>query len=147
MTTEDQARLPAYLRRQIVVEPAVVGADTAPEVIVFEEPVAPAWFEQVVAEPPAPAPELLRTLPSPPAASPNRTPEDRPAPRKGGRPSLSGDASGMSPAIGLRLPADLRAEAAALAAAEGKTLSALAREALEAYVEARRTASDDPAQH
>ncbi len=55
-----------------------------------------------------------------------------------GRPSLSD--SGDSPQVRFRLPAATRAEAAELAAREGKTISQLAREALEAYLNARRSA-------
>jgi len=51
--------------------------------------------------------------------------------RAGGRPSLSGDAT-RSPQIAFRVPAELRDRAAEVAAAEGKTVSQLAREALEA---------------
>lgn len=59
-------------------------------------------------------------------------------PARVGRPSLS--RSGDSPQVRFRLPAATRAEAEALAAREGKTLSELAREALEAYLSARRSA-------
>jgi len=55
-----------------------------------------------------------------------------------GRPSLSN--AGDSPQVRFRLPAATRAEAAALAAREGKTLSQLARDALEEYLTARRSA-------
>jgi hypothetical protein len=55
-----------------------------------------------------------------------------------GRPSLSD--SGDSPQVRFRLPAATRAEAADVAAREGKTLSQLAREAVEAYLDARRSA-------
>lgn len=55
-----------------------------------------------------------------------------------GRPSLS--EAGDSPQVRFRLPAATRAEAAALAAREGKTLSQLARDAIEAYLTARRSA-------
>ncbi|MGH3795372.1 MAG: hypothetical protein ACRDSP_10815 [Pseudonocardiaceae bacterium] len=55
-----------------------------------------------------------------------------------GRPSLS--EAGDSPQVRFRLPAATRAEAAALAAREGKTLSELARDAIEAYLTARRSA-------
>ena len=51
--------------------------------------------------------------------------------RSGGRPSLSGEPA-RSPQIAFRVPAALRDRAAAVAAAEGKTVSQLAREALEA---------------
>lgn len=53
------------------------------------------------------------------------------AARKPGRPSLG---KGRSPAIAFRLPEDLRSQADALAAQEGKTVSQLAREALEDLV-------------
>jgi len=49
----------------------------------------------------------------------------------GGRPSLSG-ASTRSPQIAFRVPAEIRDRAAQTAADEGKTVSQLAREALEA---------------
>lgn len=48
-----------------------------------------------------------------------------------GRPSLS---RGTSPSVAFRLPPDLRARAAELAAREGKSVSQLAREALEALL-------------
>ena len=51
------------------------------------------------------------------------------AARKPGRPALAGE--GPSPAIAFRLPAGLRERAEAVAAEEGKTVSQLAREALE----------------
>ncbi len=60
------------------------------------------------------------------------------APARVGRPSLS--EAGDSPQVRFRLPAATRAEAAALAAREGKTLSQLARDAVEAYLSARRSA-------
>ncbi len=60
------------------------------------------------------------------------------APARIGRPSLS--EAGDSPQVRFRLPAATRAEAAALAAREGKTLSQLARDAVEAYLSARRSA-------
>ena len=50
--------------------------------------------------------------------------------RAGGRPSLSGDAV-RSPQIAFRVPQEVRQRAAQVAAAEGKTVSQLAREALE----------------
>jgi len=56
------------------------------------------------------------------------------AARKPGRPSLAGD--GPSPAIAFRVPSELRQRAEEVAAREGKTVSELAREALEARVEA-----------
>lgn len=49
-----------------------------------------------------------------------------------GRPSLS--KGHTSPQVTFRLPAKLRAKAEARAAREGKTLSALAREAMERYL-------------
>ena len=51
------------------------------------------------------------------------------AARKPGRPSLA--KTGTSPSIAFRLPAEVRDQAEALAKREGKTVSALAREALE----------------
>ncbi|MGH3768119.1 MAG: hypothetical protein ACRDS0_12600 [Pseudonocardiaceae bacterium] len=59
-------------------------------------------------------------------------------PARIGRPSLS--QAGDSPQVRFRLPAATRAEAEALAAREGKTLSQLARDAVEAYLSARRSA-------
>ena len=53
------------------------------------------------------------------------------AARKPGRPSLG---EGRSPAIAFRLPKELRNQADSLAAREGKTVSELAREALEELV-------------
>lgn len=53
--------------------------------------------------------------------------------RAGGRPSLSGEPA-RSPQIAFRVPAELRDRAAAVAAAQGKTVSQLAREALEALL-------------
>ncbi len=50
--------------------------------------------------------------------------------KAGGRPSLSG-APSRSPQIAFRVPAERRERAARVAAAEGKTVSQLAREALE----------------
>jgi hypothetical protein len=49
-----------------------------------------------------------------------------------GRPSLSGDQT--SPQVTFRLPGELRAKAEERAQREGKTLSALAREAMERYL-------------
>jgi predicted HicB family RNase H-like nuclease len=54
-----------------------------------------------------------------------------------GRPSLSG-ARAASPQIAFRVAPSVREKAAQLAAREGKTISQLAREALEARVEASR---------
>jgi len=51
--------------------------------------------------------------------------------RAGGRPSLSGEPT-RSPQITFRVPAEVRDRAVEVAAAEGKTVSQLAREALEA---------------
>lgn len=56
------------------------------------------------------------------------------AARKPGRPSLADQ--GPSPAIAFRLPNELRERAEALAAREGKTVSQLAREALESRLAA-----------
>lgn len=50
--------------------------------------------------------------------------------RAGGRPSLSGEPT-RSPRIAFRVPPELRDRAARVAEAEGKTVSQLAREALE----------------
>lgn len=55
--------------------------------------------------------------------------------RSVGRPSLSGHAV-SSPQIAFRVPKEVRDRAAELAAREGKTVSQLAREALEARVRA-----------
>ena len=55
--------------------------------------------------------------------------------RGAGRPSLSGH-SVASPQIAFRVPQDVRDRAAEVAAREGKTVSQLAREALEARVRA-----------
>lgn len=54
--------------------------------------------------------------------------------RKGGRPSLTGESS-VSPRVSFRLTPDIRDRAANLADREGKTISQLAREALEARVQ------------
>ena len=54
----------------------------------------------------------------------------------GGRPSLSGT-SARSPQIAFRVPAEVRDRAAQRAADEGKTVSQLAREALEARLAAK----------
>lgn len=50
--------------------------------------------------------------------------------RGAGRPSLSGEAA-RSPQIAFRVPAEVRERAERVAAAEGKSVSQLAREALE----------------
>lgn len=55
--------------------------------------------------------------------------------RKVGRPSLTGEAA-ISPRVTFRLTPDVRDRAAAVADREGKTISELAREALEARVAA-----------
>jgi predicted HicB family RNase H-like nuclease len=55
--------------------------------------------------------------------------------RKAGRPSLTGEAA-TSPRVSFRLTPDVRDRAAAIAEREGKTISQLAREALEARVKA-----------
>jgi len=54
--------------------------------------------------------------------------------RKVGRPSLTGQAV-VSPRVTFRLTPDVRDRAAAIAEREGKTISQLAREALEQRVE------------
>jgi hypothetical protein len=56
------------------------------------------------------------------------------ASRKPGRPSLAD--GGSSPSIAFRVPASVRQQAEAVAANEGKTISQLAREALEARLAA-----------
>ncbi|HVA60552.1 MAG TPA: hypothetical protein VNG13_08450 [Mycobacteriales bacterium] len=56
------------------------------------------------------------------------------AARKPGRPALA--EGGPSPAIAFRLPSELRRRVEALATKEGKTVSQLAREALESRLEA-----------
>jgi predicted HicB family RNase H-like nuclease len=53
--------------------------------------------------------------------------------RRGGRPSLTGEAA-VSPRITFRVAPGVRDRAAQIAAREGKTVSQLAREALEARV-------------
>ena len=53
--------------------------------------------------------------------------------RRGGRPSLTGQAA-VSPRVSFRLTPDVRDRAAALAEREGKTISQLAREALESRI-------------
>lgn len=55
--------------------------------------------------------------------------------RTTGRPSLSGHAA-PSPQIAFRVPQSVREQAAEIAEREGKTISQLAREALEARVRA-----------
>lgn len=55
--------------------------------------------------------------------------------RTAGRPSLSGKAA-QSPQIAFRVPPSVRERAADVAALEGKTVSQLAREALEARLAA-----------
>jgi predicted HicB family RNase H-like nuclease len=55
--------------------------------------------------------------------------------RKAGRPSLTGTAA-ASPRVSFRVTPEVRARAAAIANDEGKTISELAREALEARVRA-----------
>jgi predicted HicB family RNase H-like nuclease len=56
------------------------------------------------------------------------------ASRKPGRPSLA--ETGPSPSIAFRVPASVREQAEAVAEKEGKTVSQLAREALEARIAA-----------
>ena len=60
--------------------------------------------------------------------------------RRGGRPSLTGEAA-ISPQIAFRVTPAVRDRAARIAAREGKTISQLAREALEARVAAGERAS------
>ena len=55
--------------------------------------------------------------------------------RRSGRPSLTGEAA-VSPRVTFRLPPGIRDRAAAIAEREGKSISQLAREALEQRVEA-----------
>ena len=55
--------------------------------------------------------------------------------RKAGRPSLTGTAT-PSPRVSFRVTPEVRDRAAAIASDEGKTISELAREALEARVQA-----------
>lgn len=59
--------------------------------------------------------------------------------RRGGRPSLG--SKGSSPSIAFRIPPELRAQAEEVAEREGRTISAIAREQLERYVESRTTAA------
>ncbi|GAA3810966.1 hypothetical protein GCM10022226_34280 [Sphaerisporangium flaviroseum] len=54
---------------------------------------------------------------------------------RGGRPSLSGEST-HSPRVSFRVPEELRERAKARAAQEGKTVSALAREAFEQFLRA-----------
>ncbi|GGF34377.1 ribbon-helix-helix protein, CopG family [Subtercola lobariae] len=56
--------------------------------------------------------------------------------KKAGRPSLG--ESGSSPSVAFRLTAQLRSDADALAAEEGRPVSAIAREALEEYIRRHR---------
>lgn len=56
-----------------------------------------------------------------------------PVPPRPGRPSLTGEPA-KSPHVGFRVTPELRAQAAALAAKQGISVSALARQALEEYV-------------
>jgi predicted HicB family RNase H-like nuclease len=60
--------------------------------------------------------------------------------RRGGRPSLTGRAA-VSPRIAFRVDPRVRDSAAQIADREGKTISQLAREALEARVAAERSIS------
>ncbi len=59
---------------------------------------------------------------------------------RGGRPSLTGEAA-VSPRIAFRVTPGVSDRAAQIAAREGKTISQLAREALEARVAAERSTS------
>lgn len=52
---------------------------------------------------------------------------------RGGRPSLG--AGGSSPQVAFRIPSELRERAERLAAVEGRSLSAIAREQLERYLD------------
>ncbi len=54
---------------------------------------------------------------------------------RGGRPSLTGE-NAHSPRVSFRVPEELRERAKARAAQEGKTVSALAREAFEQFLRA-----------
>jgi hypothetical protein len=54
---------------------------------------------------------------------------------RGGRPSLTGEGT-HSPRVSFRVPEELRERAKARAAQEGKTVSALAREAFERFLRA-----------
>jgi hypothetical protein len=54
-------------------------------------------------------------------------------PNAPGRPSLSG--GGSTPQVAFRLPANVRERAESVAAEEGRTVSAIARTALEEYLE------------
>lgn len=60
--------------------------------------------------------------------------------RRGGRPSLTGRAA-VSPRIAFRVDPRVRDSAAQIADREGKTISQLAREALEARVAAEQSTS------
>ena len=60
--------------------------------------------------------------------------------RRGGRPSLTGRGA-VSPRIAFRVDPRVRDSAAQIADREGKTISQLAREALEARVAAERSTS------
>ena len=60
--------------------------------------------------------------------------------RRGGRPSLTGQPA-VSPRIAFRVDPRVRDSAAQIADREGKTISQLAREALEARVAAERSTS------
>lgn len=60
--------------------------------------------------------------------------------RRGGRPSLTGQAA-VSPRIAFRVDPRVRDSAAQIADREGKTISQLAREALEARVAAEQSTS------
>lgn len=67
--------------------------------------------------------------------------EQRSATRERGRPSLG--SKGSSPSIAFRIPPELREQAEAIAAREGRTISAIAREQLEHYVLTHSSASHD----
>ncbi|UOQ58539.1 hypothetical protein MUN78_06875 [Leucobacter allii] len=57
---------------------------------------------------------------------------------RGGRPSLG---SGRSPQVAFRIPAELREQAEEIASREGRTISAIAREQLERYVNSHHNAA------
>jgi len=59
--------------------------------------------------------------------------------RRGGRPPLG--KKGASPQVAFRIPAELREQAEAIAAREGRTISAIAREQLERYVSSHTNAA------
>ncbi|MDJ1370904.1 hypothetical protein [Gulosibacter molinativorax] len=66
------------------------------------------------------------------AAAQEYTAERAEAARRGGRPPLG--KKGSSPSVAFRISAELRERAEEVAAKEGRTLSAIAREQLERYI-------------